>query len=305
MAAVSLVGCGGAAQAIGGSQAIPNVARAHASTSSGKDLLYVIDSFKNAVDIYTYPGETYIVTLTGFRVPAGLCVDGAGDVFVTDAKAYDIVEYAHGGTTPIATLADPDSSPGGCAVDPKTGDLAVANEENWDYHYNWGNLAIYKHARGKPKLLTDYPNIDFYQSCAYDDAGNLYIVGTTPYVDNLAEIRAGKSHFINLALNAFFFSWGGVQWDGQYLALQRYDRDHNVIYRLAISGKNATIVDKVDTRGAKFINGFFIDGDTVIVPNGERRDNRIGTWSYPHGGQPRTQVKVDGTWLGSPVVSQG
>ena len=41
--------------------------------------------------------------------------------------ASQMVEYAHGGTSSIATLGDPSEYPEGCAVDPATGNLAVAN----------------------------------------------------------------------------------------------------------------------------------------------------------------------------------
>jgi hypothetical protein len=304
VAAVSLVGCGDGS--LGISSQLPAIAPAHANLT-GKGLLYVIDSFGRTVDVYTYPQQQPVEQLTGFQEPDGLCADASGDVFVADARAYDIVEYAHGGSTPIATLADADSSPGGCAVNPKTGDLAVANEEVWGNHFGWGNVAIYKHGHGKPKLYADYSAVGFidsYESCAYDENGNLYVSGYNSNGNGLAELPNGTTTFTNITLNKFFFSWGGVQWDGKYLALQRYDRDKNVIYRVAISGRKGTIVATVPTRGPRFIGGYFIDGDTVIVPNGRRRVNQVGTWSYPGGGNAKTEFKVPGTWFIAAVVSR-
>lgn len=53
--------------------------------------------------------------------PMGLCSDVSGKVWiVSDSASPVIIEYAHGGTTPIATLSDPDGQPEGCAVDPST-----------------------------------------------------------------------------------------------------------------------------------------------------------------------------------------
>ena len=65
--------------------------------------------------------------LTGFATPYGECVDEKGDVFILNFDGESIVEYAHGGTAPIATLNDPGEKPSGCSVNPATGDLAVTN----------------------------------------------------------------------------------------------------------------------------------------------------------------------------------
>jgi hypothetical protein len=110
-----------------------------------QDLLYISDVSDNEVTVYSYPSGKLEGTLTGFEVPTGLCSDKAGDVFVTDFEASEILEYAHGGTTPIATLSDPGQWPSGCSVDPMTGNLAVSNDETPSV--GEGNLAIYAHAR--------------------------------------------------------------------------------------------------------------------------------------------------------------
>ncbi len=109
------------------------------------DLLYV--SKYDDVDVFSYPAGKRVGTLTGFQSPGGLCVDKAGDVFVTNFGASNIVEYAHGGTKPIATLSDPYQEPDDCSVDPTTGNLAVANIG--------GSVSIYEGARGHPKQRTD------------------------------------------------------------------------------------------------------------------------------------------------------
>jgi hypothetical protein len=48
-------------------------------------------------------------------------------VFITDTSTSQILEFAHGGTTPINTLSDYDYQPVSCAVDPKSGNLAVTS----------------------------------------------------------------------------------------------------------------------------------------------------------------------------------
>ena len=271
-------------------------------TSSG-DLLYVADAWGKSVDVYTYPGQTPVTTLTGFDEPSALCTDKAGDVFVTDL-AGKIIEYAHGGSSPIATLSDPNSSPSACSVDPRTGNLAVADSYVPSHKFNYGDIAIYKHARGTPRIYEDYPAIQFFTSCAYDDNGNLYAVGYAASSNELAVMREGSKSFTIVTLNeGSDWVWGGVQWDGKNLALQRYNRNRNAIYRIAISGSTGTFVGRVPTRGPRYINGFWIAGNTVIVPNGLRKDNQVGTWRYPAGGQPETEFKVKGAYFVAAVVS--
>lgn len=303
VAVTFLGGCGGAAMPAA-MQAMPEHVRLQGHATSG-DLLYVIDSFRSTVDIYAYPENTLVGSLTGFTRPSGLCVDRSGNVFVTDLKANDIVEYAHGGTSPIAMLTESETSPSGCAVDPTTGNLAVANAYVWTNKHIQGNVAIFKHARGKPKIYTDYPAISYYNSCTYDANGNLYVEGDFPSGSALAELPKGAESLTTIPLQNYSFTWGGVQWDGRYVALQRYDRDHNAIYRLSISGSKATIVAKVATKGPRYIGGFWIQGNTVIVPNGPRRVNEVGTWPYPAGGRAQSEFKVPGSWFVAAVISPG
>lgn len=122
-----LAGCGGAQDAL-------SVAQISHSTSwmlpeaKSQDLLYVTGTAAGEVYVYTYPQRQSVGTLSGLERPGGECVDSAGDVFIAarNSKTGVIYEYAHGAPTPMATLTDR-GRPSGCAVDPVTGDLAVAN----------------------------------------------------------------------------------------------------------------------------------------------------------------------------------
>jgi hypothetical protein len=120
-----------------------------------RDLLYVSDSFpygSNDVYVYSYPKGKLKGTLTGFNEPSGQCVDKAGDVFIANFGASQILEYAHGGTSPIKTLSDPDYYPLGCSVDPTTGNLAVTNRLSTSF--TAGDVAIYADASGTPTSYT-------------------------------------------------------------------------------------------------------------------------------------------------------
>ena len=96
------------------------------SEARHRDLLYAAAN-NSTVYVFSYPKGTLVGTLSGFDFPEGLCVDRSGDVWITNsAGTGNIVEHAHGGTSPIATLNSGYGDPIGCSVDPKTGDLAVA-----------------------------------------------------------------------------------------------------------------------------------------------------------------------------------
>ena len=87
-------------------------------------------------------------TLTGFAAPYGQCTDKSGNVFITQFEASEVTEYAHGGTNPTKTLDTPGVNPVGCSVDPKTGNLAVANFISDNYP---GGILVFAHATGTPK----------------------------------------------------------------------------------------------------------------------------------------------------------
>ncbi len=86
-------------------------------------LLYVSDPGAGVVNVLTYPNGKRIGKLTGFVEPRGECVDASGNVYVTDEGASDVLEYAHGGTTPMRTIEDPGQKPYDCAVNLNAGNL--------------------------------------------------------------------------------------------------------------------------------------------------------------------------------------
>jgi len=96
-------------------------------------------------------------TLTGLPDPQGECVDKKGDVFFTTFASQEIIEYAHGGTSPINTLSNPGQYMEGCSVDtkdrrPRGGRLRAVGRRG---RRQCGDLA---NASGSPTVLTD-PNL--------------------------------------------------------------------------------------------------------------------------------------------------
>lgn len=257
-------------------------------------LFYISDVGTNDVYIYSYPKGRFEGALTGFASPMGLCADKTGNVFITNFGTSQIFEYAHGGTSVIATLSDPGYYPQGCAVDPKTGNLAVTNFSNGN---GLGNVALYIGAKGSPAAHYTDSNISQMFLCGYDDKGNLFADGETSNdAFAFAELPRGSNSFTDIALNQFINEpGGGVQWNGTSVAIG--DSTTDVIYRFAISGTHGTEVGSTSLDGAFDVVQFSIRGSKVVGPYSPS----IGIWDYPAGG---TAIKtIEGGAFNEPVGS--
>jgi hypothetical protein len=260
-------------------------------------LLYVSDWNANVVDVYSYPSLKPAGQLTDDMLnPDGLCTDAKGDVFVVNntPNAYDVLEFAHGGTTPIQTLGNPGQVGVGCSVDPVTGNLAVTNVEA--LYSGRGSVSIYIKATGTPTMYSD-PDMASVYFCGYDDKGNLYLDGFSGGPSEgsfqFAELPKGKSTFKAIALKAATIHFpGGILWDGKYVdvADQIYSQNGSVltsaVYRT--TGAGAKVVSKEILAGSDDVSSYAIDGSTLIGTNYD--DATAGFWKYPKGGKPTDEL---------------
>src|ERR1700722_208896 len=92
-----------------------------------QDLMYISDSFASTVYVYSYPAGKLVGELTGLSGPQGMCADAKGNIWVTSSLTNQIMEFAHGGTSPLVTLMQTGQIFDGCSVDPSTGALAVSS----------------------------------------------------------------------------------------------------------------------------------------------------------------------------------
>lgn len=145
-----------------------------APEARSQDLLYVSGN-SGYVYIFSFPKGKLVGTLTGFQEVAGVCADAAGNVWVANSADLDLVEYAHGGSAPIATLTDYESYPFSCSVNRRTGDLAVSNIFSITQN-GAGGIAIYPNATGARKLYEDSKIAEFYFD-TYGPDGKIYVDG--------------------------------------------------------------------------------------------------------------------------------
>ncbi|HEY2476267.1 MAG TPA: hypothetical protein VGI19_15880 [Candidatus Cybelea sp.] len=239
------------------------------------DLLYVATG--DNVYVLSYPVGKVVggLGVTGNN----LCSDKHGNVFVP-TNGYQILEYAHGGMTPIQTLASGDI-PLGCAVDPVTGNLAVTQEAS-----GAGEVAIFRHAKGQATWYRD-PDISTFGLCGYDDRGDLFVDGAGSG-NVLAELPKGGSTFANYALGRNFDVYGSIQWDGLHVTLANPTLGE--IDRLAIGKTSLKVVGRTRVRGWHsnyygrwpYIQTWLQDG-TFIAQSSSLAD--VGLWRYPAGGK--------------------
>jgi hypothetical protein len=216
-----------------------------------------------------------------------MCTDKKGHIWIADGAT--IVEFAHGGDHPIATLAAAGISAEGCAIDPLSGDLAVAG---YPPSSQTPAVAIYRRAKGTPRVY-DMPNSSSTTFCGYDDKGNLFVdgYGASPtYVITLAELLKGAQSLKQVS----FKSSGGfpsfyptpIQWDGKYItvgavhAINRYVvKDYIATYR------SATTFNEI----LELANSW-IQGSRVVALNlfGSGSGSQIPAQidEYPAGGNP-------------------
>ncbi len=278
-------------------------------TASSQNLLYVSSPHLGNVYVYNYSKGKLVGTLTGLFEPLGECVDKSGNVFVvtqgsTSSSGSNVYEYAHGGSSPIAILSEPGYAEG-CAVDPKTGNLAVANIDDANNpYYNAGDVAIYTSAQGNPTMYYTSQFAGFV-SCGYDDSSNLYL-GALPFSSGrritLARLSNGSKSISAVSLDKNVYSGylfvPSVQWDGGQMTISTVPEVEGrkgsgllSIYQLQVTGSTATVVGTTNLKYKKdrHRGQTWIVGDGVIGID-DYKGGKISTWSYPAGGSPQSTI---------------
>jgi hypothetical protein len=253
-------------------------------------LLYVADFDDWTVSIYDYPSDALVGKLMGQEDVAGECTDRAGNVYTVLPGARETVEYAHDGTGPIATFKVPGEYWAvSCAIDPTTGDLAVADLESGGGRFlgGHGDVSLYRHGQREPTSL-QAPNIYSYGFVGYDNKGNLFVDGSSTSIKEngkfeYAELPRGQNQMTPITLKGGSIkSAGDIQWDGKYIAIG--DPGSAVIYQTT----GANIVGSTPLRGSSRVVGFFIDGQTVICADSGNRT--VEFYKYPAGGSPTGSI---------------
>jgi hypothetical protein len=293
-----LAGCGG--QQFAGGEIASSPSRID-STGPGHDLLYVTNA-NGVVNVYRYWQHTLAGVLTNFKQPEGECVDAAGNVYIADYGAKKVFEYAHGGSSPIKTIDTSPYAPYACAVNLANGDLAVANY--FSYHQR-GNIAIYRHAKGKAVIYNASFVLGF-RSVAYDGKGNLLATNgngfsSSSYGSTFAYLPKNAVKLIympfcyNSSCGGYWITVGGIQWDGKYWVFDA----SSALFRWTISNNKSQFVDAITLNGTYLgeLGPFWLyraspkaSPTQVVGSSSSGSHGAVFYWKYPAGGNPIASV---------------
>ena len=249
--------------------------------AKSEDLLY--ESDVSWASVYSYPQGKMVGKLKNFYLAAGQCVDNAGNVYIADYGKSRVYTYSHGSSHRKRAIYVPGAAD--CAIDPTTGNLAVAS---------WGGAGvwIFANARGKPSKFLD-PDFIGYYSCGYDSTGDLYVDGISHVGSGhvvLAELPKGGSQLETVKIGQYLGWPAGVKWDGKYLAVG--DGTTPVVYQFVIKGGSATRVGTTQFgSGLEYMHNFWIQTRTLLASGqcyhrcyGVRSNQAVMFFDYPAGG---------------------
>jgi hypothetical protein len=268
--------------------------------ASTQDLVYVADLgtfYDQGVEVYTYPqGKKVGFLRPDYDIFAGLCTDKQGSVWTLtwaiNGQAF-YTKYAHGGTQPIASIIA-SGVPSSCAVDPLTGNLAIANYEDFDVSRSRGDVAVYQAGQGKPADYYD-DSLRHYDYCAYDNKGNLFADGNTNYINELARNSSTLRHiYFNKNIMP-----GSLQWNAGSLAVTVVGGAKGPIRvdQVSVKGSGAQIIGTTSLRtyqdkGEYLKLGYSIQGKVIAGPGPGPAgpEGKLYFWPYPAGGKAAMQI---------------
>lgn len=211
------------AAVLAGGCAVPPTAAPYASPATSL-LSYagsnarVYISAGDEVEVYKYAQDYFLESLTGLQSARGECSSASGELFVANYGDGDVLSFLPGAKH-AQYIADPSPYPVDCSTDPTTGSLAVANEYGTTQSSS-GNVAIYSHAKGKPKVY-QYGGFSKITSCAYDGAGDLIVTGYKSSLLTFAYLppRAKKLESLSVEVSADWRGPAFVRWDGMHIVI--------------------------------------------------------------------------------------
>jgi hypothetical protein len=274
----------------GAGAAIPTSDRAAANRSyaqswmspqaKGSLLLYVSDYSNGEVFAYTYPVGDLVGAIYGAGV-RGMCRNKSGQIWIVNGSG-SVKLYAAGEWKPLKVLQVKGYDPLGCAVDPKTGNLAISNLNGAKGGH--GSITIFPNAAGKGTTHLDSAiyNFDF---LAYDANGNLFADGQdngNPKKFHLTKFSGGK--FTAIAVTGATINFpGGVQFVNNTLTVGDQDAQNgsSIVYRMDENGK---ILGSTVLTGSADCVQYFIYQSTLVCPNASGPNAVL--YAYPAGGKP-------------------
>jgi hypothetical protein len=281
--AVVLSSCSSEGTISSGSSAVP-AAEGPGRQNAALDLTYA--STDRGVEWYKFPGARIHGVISGGDRALGMCRDAKSNVYI--AYGVDILEFPHASDKYSTEWKSGAYISKSCAVDPTNSDLAVVNTETTTHAA--GNIAIYAGGSSTPTYYT-LSNITNPAFASYDSNGNLFVDGTTAGgAFALAELPAGESTFKPVTLKHAISVPGGVEWDGNRLAIGDGSHQSSKIYRVAVTNFVATVKSSVSLTSTTGLLQFDVFKKRIVVAS--LFPPSVSYYAYPHGGSASKTIQV-------------
>ena len=138
-------------------------------------LTYISDAALGAVDVFTRAGSL-IGTITGLSEPQSVFVDAGHDLWVANttgngSSGGNILEYARGGTSPIASLSDAGNYPVDVTI---CGKGTVDASNIFNLQTGIGSISMYANGATSPTGILQYPGQSTNDFITCDAKGNVF-----------------------------------------------------------------------------------------------------------------------------------
>jgi hypothetical protein len=267
----------------------------------------IFGSYGNSVSWWNTAGQIQ-GTISGLSSPQGLDTDLKLNLYVANGGAGNVLIYASPYTGTPTTLSDTGYFPAGVAQYDNGEYVAVTNTVSTSG--GGGNLLLFK----KDKLEATITNSAFkyYNFCAWDNKGNLYVTGQTSsrgtVIGEVPEASKGKTTLNVLTTDNSITLPGGIQVThaGLIAILDQGSGSGSTIYtyNAPVSDSLGSPVSTISLTGSRDVLEFaFLSTDKdVWAADSANTAFAFAEWKYPTGGTNVTSVKTSGGGVGVAVV---
>ncbi|MGB8907776.1 MAG: hypothetical protein WCC84_03400 [Candidatus Cybelea sp.] len=267
-------------------------------------LLFVSDSGKDDVYIYSLPHMTLEGTLTGFNDPQGLCSDTKGHVYVVNTGTNQVFSYSHSGT-PGQIYTDPFGPPVGCAVDPISDQLAVADISG----FSGAGQVVYLFFTSIAPVAVSNPAQYSYYFLGFGKGGELWTSGRASdgsYMVSQCNFKTCST--VNLSGGTIYFP-GAVQWDNarhRWVLFDQLCGDTEAACSYPVSassvlGKPTHYDNYEGGNDCDMVQGAIAGHDMNFVVGGDYEycgaaSSSYGRWQYTAGGNPKNYAVLSSAY---------
>jgi hypothetical protein len=272
-----------------GSAVVPDPAPPGASAASiavphsGSALVYVADAKNSVVAVFDRDGTQVGSITNGLHYPYGIFVDSSHNLWVANGGDSNVLEYARGGTSPIATLADGQAYTEDVSICPN-GDLYVATL--------FGGVTKYVGRKHHMAGSLSYEGTVF-QFVTCDRAGNVFATGVLGTNGSVIEFPGGQASGAHMLPITSAGNLGGIKPDNAGNLLV-YGEPEGTVAEYTEAG----VPTGIEYKPADQWYDFALSRDGKILLGGDQTANVGVSVTFPGGKSRKTYKGKFGTVWG-------